>query len=77
MRELEELLSQISARQPGRVGIGANNGHVVDGVDALDHVLDACGLRIAKITPDTRSALDALLEWYFSGAWMEAAGEAV
>ena len=40
--------------------------------DALDHVLKECGLAIVNPdAPDAEEVKAMLVEWYFSGNWVE------
>ena len=40
--------------------------------DALDHVLKECGLAIVNpAAPDAKESQEMLVEWYFSGNWVE------
>ena len=53
------------------VGLGTNKGVVVDYSDAMEYVLEHCGLTVHCPTEETKDALDALKFWYFSGNWAE------
>lgn len=55
----------------GYSGIGAERGKYVEVKDAREHVLNECGLAMQESTYLSEEALDALVEWYFSGEWLE------
>lgn len=55
----------------GYKGIGTESGKFVAAEDAREHVLKECGLAVAESTYLSEEALDALVEWYFSGEWIE------
>lgn len=44
----------------------------VSAEDALDYVLQKCGLAIVDAgAPDAKESQEMLVEWYFSGNWVE------
>lgn len=56
----------------GYKGIGIEAGRFVAAEDAEEHVLRECGLTAAsERTYLTDEAKRALVEWYFSGEWVE------
>ena len=55
----------------GYTGIGTEKGKYVSVEDAREHVLSECGLEVAESTYLSEEAMDALVEWYFSGEWLE------
>lgn len=55
----------------GYKGIGPESGRYVAAEDAREHVLEECGLAMQQSTYLSEEALDALVEWYFSGEWIE------
>ena len=55
----------------GYKGIGTEKGKFVAAEDARKHVLKECGLLVQESTYLSEEALDALVEWYFSGEWIE------
>lgn len=47
-------------------------GDFVPKDEALDYVLAKCGLAIIDTdAPDAEECREALVEWYFSGNWVE------
>ena len=55
----------------GYKGIGTEKGKYVSVEDAKEHVLKECGLHVLESTYLSEEAMDALVEWYFSGEWLE------
>ncbi|MBO7739141.1 MAG: DNA cytosine methyltransferase [Oscillospiraceae bacterium] len=55
----------------GYSGIGSESGKFVAAEDAREHVLKECGLAVQESTYLSDEAMDALVEWYFSGEWIE------
>ena len=55
----------------GYKGIGSESGKFVAAEDVREHVLKECGLHVLESTYLSEEALDALVEWYFSGEWLE------
>lgn len=52
------------------IGIGENRGFEVNEQDALCYAMQHCGIQISKPTAETKSFLDMLIKWYFSGNWL-------
>ena len=56
----------------GYKGIGPEAGQFIAAEDAYEHVLQACGLSLSDASaPLAQEAKQALVEWYFSGNWVE------
>lgn len=58
------------------IGYESMDGRIfVAAEDALDHVLIKCGVKIVdKVAPDAEEFRDMVVEWYFSGNWVEVYG---
>ena len=56
----------------GYKGIGPESGQFIAAEDAYEHVLQACGLSLSDSSaPLAQEAEQTLVEWYFSGNWVE------
>ena len=56
----------------GWKGIFCNEGKFVDAEDGLSYVFDQIGIMAFNHdAPDAAMFLEDLLEWYFSGNWIE------
>ena len=52
-------------------GICQNKGKVVNEQDALCYAMQHCGIQIVNITNTTKEFAEMLVDWYFSGNWIE------
>lgn len=56
----------------GYKGIGPNRGKFVEAEDAFFHAANECGvLAFAQSAPLAEEFKHMLVEWYFSGNWVE------
>lgn len=63
-------------KQKGFKGIGPNEGKFVPAEDALIVAFGAVGIVIHNYAaPDAKEFRKMLLEWYYSGNWIEVVGD--
>lgn len=56
----------------GWLGIGKNRGQIVLAEDGFTHAAQAVGIRdFDPSAPEADEFMKMLLEWYFSGDWIE------
>lgn len=62
--------------QKGFKGIGPNAGKFVHIGNAHSYALDKCGISVIDPTaPEHDEFMDMLVEWFFSGNWVEVDGD--
>lgn len=58
--------------RPGFYGIGRYSGEFIPREDAEKHAMSQCGIsHIDDDAPEAAEFRAALVEWYYSGAWIE------
>lgn len=56
----------------GWKGISNRDGEFVDAEDGFEYVCEAVGIKaFDKTAPDAEEFKEMLIEWYFSGNWIE------
>lgn len=56
-------------------GIGPERGQRVSAEKAPAYAMERCGISQIQDTPETPEFLDALVDWYFSGNWIQREGD--
>jgi hypothetical protein len=52
-------------------GIGPNAGLVIPEEDALPYAMHQCGIPCINPAPDSEEFKGMLVEWFYSGSWLE------
>lgn len=61
----------MTGKRAGYYGFGVNQGQFVADEESLAYVLEQCGFSVSDSdAPTHKEAIDAIKEWFFSGAWV-------